>query len=56
MVSSRWRVPAALLERSTRLRGLIAPSIGVETIDVNSATELGILIAHGTARFARWTT
>ena len=40
-------LPRRLLERSTRLKGIVSPIIGVEHIDVAAATELGIVLAHG---------
>ena len=47
LVSSRWRLSTAALENSTRLRGVVAPTIGVEAIDIDHATKLGILVGHG---------
>lgn len=40
-------LPRAVLERSTRLKGIVSPIIGVEHIDIAAATELGIVVAHG---------
>lgn len=40
-------LPREVLERSTRLRGIVSPIIGVEHIDVGAATELGLVVAHG---------
>ena len=43
----RIGLPRHVLERSTRLRGIVSPIIGVEHIDVAAATELGLVVAHG---------
>lgn len=40
-------LPREVLERSTRLKGIVSPIIGVEHIDVAAATELGLIVAHG---------
>jgi D-3-phosphoglycerate dehydrogenase len=43
----RWcTVDRAVLEAAPRLRGLVTPGVGVEKVDVASATELGILVAN----------
>jgi len=40
----------ALLEAAPRLRGVCYPTIGVETLDLAAATELGIIVGHGATR------
>lgn len=36
-----------IMEFAPKLKGIMSPVIGVETIDVNAATELGIVVGHG---------
>lgn len=45
--SSRSRCPAAFIAAAPRLRAIVAPSIGVETIDVAAASARGVLVGHG---------
>jgi phosphoglycerate dehydrogenase-like enzyme len=40
-------IPRSVLERSQRARLVVSQIIGTEFIDVDAATELGILVAHG---------
>lgn len=40
----------ALLESGTRLRGVCSPVTGVETIDLDAAADLGIIVGHGAVR------
>jgi D-3-phosphoglycerate dehydrogenase / 2-oxoglutarate reductase len=40
-------IPRSVLERSMRARLVVSQIIGTEFIDVDAATELGILVAHG---------
>ncbi len=47
LASPSLRVDRATLLAAPRLRAVIAPAIGVENIDVDAATELGIIIGHG---------
>jgi len=37
----------SVMEAAPRLRAIMAPAIGVENIDVDAATELGIVVGHG---------
>jgi len=46
MFTSRWRCDRAVMAAGPRLRAVLAPAIGVETIDVAAATELGIAVGH----------
>jgi D-3-phosphoglycerate dehydrogenase len=39
-----------LLEAAPRLRGVCYPTIGVETLDLAAATELGVIVGHGATR------
>jgi D-3-phosphoglycerate dehydrogenase len=39
-----------LLESAPRLRGVCYPTIGIETLDLAAATELGIIVGHGATR------
>ena len=43
-------ITGAVLARCPKLRGVIKAAIGYETIDVESATELGILVCNSPAR------
>lgn len=36
-----------IMESAPRLKGILSPVIGVESIDVDAATELGIAVGHG---------
>lgn len=47
LLSSRVRIANDLLESSPRLHTVVAPTIGMECIDVAAATRLGILVANG---------
>lgn len=47
MFSSRSLAPAPLLEFATRLRGVVYPTIGVETLDLDAAARLGLIVGHG---------
>jgi phosphoglycerate dehydrogenase-like enzyme len=40
----------ALLASGTRLRGVCSPVTGVESIDLDAAAELGIIVGHGAVR------
>jgi D-3-phosphoglycerate dehydrogenase len=46
----RHECSRALMQAAPRLRGLCYPTIGVETLDLAAATELGIIIGHGATR------
>lgn len=41
------QINRAILEAAPRLRSVMSPVIGVESIDVDAATELGIVVGHG---------
>jgi phosphoglycerate dehydrogenase-like enzyme len=45
--SSRSRCTRELMQAAPRLRAVINPTIGVETVDLAAATELGILVGNG---------
>ncbi|GAA0689217.1 dehydrogenase [Streptomyces samsunensis] len=47
VVSTRTAVPAELLAASPRVRGVVFPSIGTESVDLAAATRLGVVVAHG---------
>ncbi|SDV48959.1 NAD(P)-dependent oxidoreductase [Chitinasiproducens palmae] len=47
VVSSRARCPAEWMARASRLRAIVAPTIGTETIDIAAATAHGVLVANG---------
>ena len=49
LVTSRDRVSGAIMEACGNLRGVIKGSIGVETIDIKAATDLGILVCNSPA-------
>lgn len=45
--TTRSLLPRDVLEASPRLRGVVFPTIGTESIDLQAATELGIAVANG---------
>lgn len=47
VASSRTPLPAALLASAPRLRGVVFPSIGIESCDLAAATRLGVVVANG---------
>ncbi|MDN8617515.1 2-hydroxyacid dehydrogenase [Variovorax ginsengisoli] len=47
MFSSRSRCTRGLLESAPRLRAVINPTIGVETVNLAAASELGIIVGNG---------
>ena len=42
----RFKTTRQVLEAAPRLRGIVTPGVGVETVDVAAATELGIVLAN----------
>src|SRR5437899_4881743 len=46
LVARRDYVGRATLELTPRLRGIVTPGVGVEKVDVVTATELGIVVAN----------
>ncbi len=47
--SSRWKCDRATLEALPNIRGIVNPTIGVETLDIGAASDLGITVGHGGA-------
>jgi phosphoglycerate dehydrogenase-like enzyme len=47
MITVRTRAPRALLEAAPHLRGIVFPTIGTESVDLNDARDLGLVIGHG---------
>jgi D-3-phosphoglycerate dehydrogenase len=47
MFSSRSRCTSGMIESAPRLRAVVTPTIGVETVDLAAATRAGILVANG---------
>jgi D-3-phosphoglycerate dehydrogenase len=47
VMTSRSKVPREILAAAPRLRGVVFPSIGTESLDLAAATELGIIVAYG---------
>ena len=45
--SSRSVCPREVLLAAPRLRGIVNPTIGVETVDLQACDELGIIVGHG---------
>lgn len=45
--TSRTQVPRALMEAAPRLRGIVNAAVGLETIDLAAAEDLGIVVGHG---------
>lgn len=48
--TTRHTCNRVLLESASRLKGVCFPVIGVETIDLAAANELGIIVGHGAVR------
>ena len=46
----RHECSRALLQAAPLLRGVCYPTIGVETLDLAAATELGVIVGHGATR------
>ncbi len=46
----RHECSRAMMETAPRLRGVCYPTIGVETLDLAAATELGVIVGHGATR------
>lgn len=47
MFSSRSVCRREILEAAPRLLGVVNPTIGLDTVDVSAATDLGIIVGHG---------
>ena len=47
MFSSRSIASRELMMNAPRLRAIVNPTIGLETVDVEAASELGIIVGHG---------
>lgn len=47
MFSSRSTCTRAMIEAAPRLLGLVNPTIGLETVDTDAASELGVIVGHG---------
>jgi D-3-phosphoglycerate dehydrogenase len=47
MFSSRSTCTREMIEAAPRLIGLVNPTIGLETVDTDAASELGIIVGHG---------
>lgn len=47
MFSSRSTCTRAMLEAAPRLLGVVNPTIGLETVDTDAASEMGIIVGHG---------
>jgi len=45
--SSRSRCTRAVMMAAPRLRAIVNPTIGLETIDLEAANDLGIIVGHG---------
>ena len=41
------KIDRSIMEAAPRLRAIMSPVIGVESIDVDAATDLGIIVGHG---------
>lgn len=48
--TTRHACSRALLAAATQLRGVCYPTIGVETLDLEAAADLGIIVGHGAVR------
>lgn len=47
MFSSRSVCTRELMEAAPRLRGIVNPTIGLETVDLDAANDLSIIVGHG---------
>ncbi len=47
MFSSRSICTKEMIEAAPRLLGLVNPTIGLETVDTDAASELGVIVGHG---------
>lgn len=47
LFTMRTRCDAAMLHACPRLAGVVYPTIGVETLDLDAANDLGIAVGHG---------
>ncbi|WP_019505937.1 2-hydroxyacid dehydrogenase [Pleurocapsa sp. PCC 7319] len=47
LISSRITLDSEILSSFKRLRGIVFPTIGINSCDIKAATELGIIIANG---------
>lgn len=47
VISTRSVIDNDMLDAAKRLRGIVFPSIGTESLDLNAASERGLLVAHG---------
>ena len=47
VVTSRNLCPRAVMAAAPRLRAVIAPTIGVDAIDLAAADDLGVIVGHG---------
>jgi D-3-phosphoglycerate dehydrogenase len=47
LISGRTRCPRPLLESAPRLRGVVFPTIGTDSIDLADARDLGLAVGHG---------
>ena len=47
VISTRTRATRAMLEAAPRLRGLVFPTIGTDSVKLTDAMELGLVIGHG---------
>ena len=50
LAASSFACTRALMETADRLRGIVAPTTGIEGFDLGAATELGMLVANGQTR------
>lgn len=47
VISTRTRATRAMLEAAPRLRGLVFPTIGTDSVKLTDAMDLGLVIGHG---------
>ncbi|MEK7943612.1 NAD(P)-dependent oxidoreductase [Pigmentiphaga sp. YJ18] len=47
--SSRWQCTRQTLAQAVRLRAVVNATIGLETVDLQAAADLGIIVGHGGA-------
>ena len=51
VVARRWNVKRDAMEGASRLRGIVTVGVGVEKVDVASATDLGIVVANSPGNY-----
>ena len=51
IVARRWVIDAEALTAAKRLKGIVTAGVGVEKVDIETATELGIVVANSPGNY-----